>query len=232
MVPMKWLGLALLGVAAAAAACGGGRMPEHASGTSGGSGGTSGGSGGATTTSQTTGGSGGSIVLAGGAGGSVSGGGIPGTQISPTCNDPTIFFDINGDGPLQHFDASCTPRGHLVIGSLGPPPPPPPSPAAGILVLEACPGGLVSLRLQTTTSGGTWPGTATIADGSYSRGGVDYQLVAGTATVTVTSYQGMGGVIEGTFTAPFAPTSAADGGASLVLSGSFRVCHWYDEIIV
>jgi hypothetical protein len=61
---------------------------------------------------------------------------------------------------------------------------------------------------------------------------MQYQFIAGDGTVDVTLIEGVGGVIEGTFTGVFALGSAGDGGVSLVLSGNFRVCRGPDLIPV
>ena len=180
------------------------------------------GSGGAATTGTTAIGTGGT---SGTGGGLVGSGG--GTTTAPTCNDPTVFFDIEGDGPLQHFDMSCAPDGYVLhAGGAGPPPPPPPPPPTGWLVLEACPKGMaITLSLQANDA--SWPATGTIVSATYMSGGIQYQLFA-TGTVDVVTFGAVGEVIEGTFSAGFASTSGGDAGATLMLTGKFRVCRGPD----
>src|SRR5512133_2723580 len=49
----------------------------------------------------------------GGSGGSFAASTSTGT-VPAACDDATVFVDILGDGPNQHFDASCAPEGHLL----------------------------------------------------------------------------------------------------------------------
>lgn len=141
------------------------------------------------------------------------------------CTDSTIFFDIEGDGPLQHYDVSCKPDGYLVWPGGPKPPGPPPEPGKNLFV-NAC-STQASYHLTVTTDPQLWPASGSILSASYQRSGVTYSL-QGPGTIDVTSLGPVGGVIEGTFS-----VLVTDGGTStIMLTGKFRVCREPDQIPV
>jgi hypothetical protein len=205
--------LATVACACIALGCGSVVVPGDASGASSGSGGVD------TSTSAVS-------SSASGMGGNSSTGTFTssvttGTGGGAACNDATVFVEIVGDGPVQHFDASCAPEGHLVWPG-GPTPPGPPEPPT-YLSISACPlakgGGPFSIGAGYMM----WPGTSNNANASYLHAGAMYsETPASSGVLEVTKLEMVGGVIEGAFTVTVASKTA--GGMPIMLAGKFRVC--------
>jgi hypothetical protein len=216
--------LALLGGTALAAGCSTEIVSQHAAA---GAGGTSSAS---STASATT------ATGAGGEGGTsfvTSATASTGPIGDPACLGADLFFDILGDGAPQHFDASCSPRGHFDCGGPGgkPPPPPPPGkpppPPAGFLILSAC---TQNPPIELVATMNALPGSSTgAAVATYHAQGTGEAyttaLSPDAVEVVVTGYNDIGGVIEGSYKALVTRNSGDAGPDQLELSGQFRVCH-------
>jgi len=222
---MKKLVAFLLPAALAAACTSVETAPSNASGTATGTGGAA--SSGSGATSGSGGASAGSSGLAGGGGGLVtasssgsSGGG------GTSCAGLDTFIDVVGDGPLQHFTALCAntyvlgnPTGPVAFTPVG----------GGILptlVIVGCASAAQgSPELSITESSPSAPGTDDKASAAYVDATQAFwtSVAAGDVSVTLTHYEDVGGVVEGTYDA-----KVSQGGATKALSGSFRACHEYD----
>lgn len=220
--------LAGLGLAAAlAVGCNSSVLTTDATSTSG-----SGGAGGTTTSS-----SGG----AGGIGGAGGGGFISsssGSGAGPACGDGSVFVDIEGD-VFEHLDALCAPEGFLILGGgpgkppppKGPPPPPgPPQPLGGPLAIIGCPGAADQV-LNLSAQSDVWPAPGGQPTIQLTHDGVTY-LGQGSdgAVITVTLFEPVGGIIEGTFSGMVLPQGVNL--PPLKISGKFRVCHRPDVYAV
>lgn len=179
-----------------------------------------------------------SSAAASGAGGM---GGSGGSLVASTstgaepaaCNDATVFVDILGDGPNQHFDASCAPEGHINYpGGAKSPPPPGPPPPGSTLVINACPTapGLV-LILGGQSS--TWPASIANATVLYFHDGAEYDASpAESGALEVFTFEPVGGVIEGAFTATVAAKDPAGIPSKIQITGKFRICRGPDLVPV
>lgn len=131
---------------------------------------------------------------------------------APACPDPSVFFDIYVDGVQQVPDAGSRPVGHF-FGAI----PAPPQPPAGLLVVESGTQGPVAGSIEIEVQ---WPGMpgGTVR---YFRDGSSW---AGTNTLTVTSVGGVGGVIEGAYSAGLVEDLGSAPPSQLMVHGKFRVC--------
>jgi hypothetical protein len=157
------------------------------------------------------------------------------TGIQPaTCDGALSFVDILGDGPDQHFDASCAPTAELILagGPPSPPPGPPQPPQKGTLVINACPPAPVS-SLVISGFSDTWPASVTKLDITYSHDGAEYHGSAGGGSqLDVLTFEAVGGVVTGTFTATVIPVDPAGIPAKIQITGKFRVCRGPDYVPV
>lgn len=177
--------------------------------------------------SSTSGGDGGASATASGAGGgfvvSSSTGAPP-----PACNDATVFVDILGDGANQHYDASCAPEGHLLLPGGAKTPAGP----KGTLTITTCPLAANQILVLYGASD-TWP--ASIADASiiYYHDGAEYDVTpAGSGSLEVFTFEPVGGVIEGAFTATVASKDPTGNPGKIQINGKFRVCRGADWVPV
>jgi hypothetical protein len=206
-----------------AAGCGGQVIaPSQSSDATSGSGGAS------ATATATASGAGGMSGVGGSSVASTSTGG------APACNDPTVFVDILGDGPNQHVDASCAPEAHLTLpgGAKTPPPKQPPPPASGTLTVTACPlsPNLVLLLNGQSTS---WPASIANATIIYFHDGAEYdESPTESGALEVLTFEPVGGVIEGTFSATMTPKDPAGIPSKIQITGKFRVCRGPDWVPV
>jgi hypothetical protein len=181
---------------------------------------TAGGGGDASTSASGTGGAGGGFVV------SSSTGAPP----PPSCNDATVFVDIVGDGANQHYDASCSPEGHLLLP--GGAKTPGSGSGGGALTITTCP---LSANQVLVLYGGstTWPATINDATVYYYHDGAEYDASPGSgAELEVLTFEPVGGMIEGTFTAIVVPKDPSGNPAKIQITGKFRVCRGGDWIPV
>ena len=209
---MKWTGATLATFVTIAAGCGGTVITPSQS-------------------SNATSGNGGASAT--GAGGMSSAGGSfvvsSGTGPQPAvCNDPTVFLDILGDGANQHFDASCAPQGTLNLPGGAKTP----AGAPSTLVINACTTSS-SLVLVISGQSSDWPtslGNATII---YDHDGAEYDVSpAESGALEIVTFEPVGGVIEGAFTATVASKDPNGNPAKIQITGKFRVCRGPDSIPV
>ncbi len=163
----------------------------------------------------------------GGAGGSF----VASTSSGPqpiACNDPTVFLDILGDGASQHFDASCAPQGTLTLPGGAKTP----AGAPSTLVINACTTS-ESLVLVLSGQSSDWPtsiGNATII---YQHDGAEYDVSpAESGALEIVTFEPVGGVIEGAFTATVASKDPAGNPGKIQITGKFRVCRGPDSVPV
>jgi hypothetical protein len=131
----------------------------------------------------------------------------------PSCDPTTDVVEIDGDGPVQHYDVSCGPSAGTT-GFLCDP---------AHLTIIACTKGPSSQVLFI--DGGLWanyPGQTANAIVSYLRNGVGYGSTS--AMLNVTTAEAYGGLIAGTFTANVVPAGGADAGPPIALYGTFHLC--------
>ena len=157
-----------------------------------------------------------------GAGGSDGGADAGGGGAAP-CSDPTVFFEIDGDGDALRLGAECHPQGYLSHGGVplldgGTPP------TSDTLYLAACPTLTADTRIWIYAGSAAWPATSDHATVHYQKSGVNLdETPASGGTLDVTGLGDVGGVIEGSFSATVA-AKLGDGGAPLALTGTFRAC--------
>ena len=176
-----------------------------------------------------------SATGAGGTGGTMGVGGSfassTSTGVEPaTCDASLTFVDILGDGPDQHFGASCAPGAtlHLPGGAPSPPPGPPPAPQKGTLVVNACPSAPVSSFMIFGFSD-MWPASISSVHVIYYRNGAEYLASpSGGGQLDVLTFEAVGGVVTGTFTATVTPMDPAGIPAKIQITGKFRVCRGPD----
>lgn len=213
---MHWTRAALATLTTLALGCGGTVViPSQSSNA------TSGGDGGAasTSTASSTGGM-------GGAGGSVVASSSTGAP-PPACNDATVFVDIVGDGANQHYDASCAPEGHILQPGGAKTPF-----GGGTLTITTCPMKPNQVLVLSGASG-SWPATVNDATIYYYHDGAEYDASPGAGgQLEVVTFEAVGGVIEGAFTAIVVPKDPAGMPAKIQITGKFRVCRGADWIPV
>jgi hypothetical protein len=179
---------------------------------------TSGGDGGASATAGSTGGM-------GGAGGSFAVSSSTGAP-PPTCNDATVFVDILGDGANQHYDASCSPEGHILQPGGAKTPPSP----GGALTITTCSMGANQVLVLYAASA-SFPATVANPTIYYYHDSAEYDSTAASGgQLEVLTFEAVGGVIEGTFTTTVVPKDPAGMPAKIQITGKFRVCRgpdWY-----
>jgi hypothetical protein len=207
---MKWTGAALAAFITLAAGCGGTVVvPSQSSDSSSGSG-----NGGAGSSSS---GAGGSFTV------STSTGTQPGF-----CNDATVFFDIVGDGANQHFDASCSPEGHLSFPGGAKTPKGPPT----TLVLTPC-STSNSVVLSIAAESDAWPTNVSDVTFTYYHEGAEYDVsLPQSNALEVFTFESVGGVIEGAFTTTVTSKDPAGTPGKIQITGKFRVCRGPDLIPV
>lgn len=213
---MKWTGAALATFIAVAAGCGGTVVTPSQS-------------------SNSTSGNGGAGSTASGAGGMTGAGGgfvvstSTGTQ-PLACNDPTVFFDIVGDGANQHFDASCAPEGHMNFPGGAKTPNPP---DGSTLVLTPCTTSSSGSVLSIYAKADTWPTSLSDVSFIYFHDGAEYDVtMAQSDDLQVFTFEQVGGVIEGAFTTTVVSKDPAGNPAKIQIAGKFRVCRGPDLIPV
>ncbi len=199
-----------------------------------------------TTTSGNGGAAGSATATATGAGGTMGVGGSTmgvggsfmsstSTGVEPaTCDASLSFVDLVGDGPDQHFDASCGPLAWLLLpgGAPAPSPGPPPQPQQGTLVINACLTAPVS-SLVISGFSDTWPASITKVDIVYYHAGAEYHGSAGSGSqLDVLTFEAVGGVVTGTFSATVTPVDPAGIPAKIQITGKFRVCRGPDYMPV
>ncbi|MFT3767524.1 MAG: hypothetical protein QM820_18880 [Minicystis sp.] len=174
--------------------------------------------------SSGSGGSGGSITFSSSSSG--NGGAFHGTGGTSGCTDP--FIDVVGDGPAQHFTALCADT--YVLGN--PPGPVAYHPVGGgfieSLIITGCAStDAASPKLSLDVSAPSVPGTDTHATATYRNASQMTYSAAGAnaVSVTITVYEDVGGIVEGSYSAVFADDAPFPDKS---LSGTFRVCHEYD----
>jgi hypothetical protein len=212
---MHWTEAALATLTTLALGCGGTVITPSQSSSS-----TSGGEGGASATASSTGGMGG----AGGTFAVSSSTGAP----PPTCDEATVFVDILGDGANQHYDASCSPEGHLLLPGGAKTPPSP----EGTLTITTC-SMAANQVLVLNAAPMAWPATAANPNVYYYHDGAEYDASPGAgAKLEVLTFEPVGGVIEGTFTATVVPKNPSGIPAKIQITGKFRVCRGQDWLPV
>jgi hypothetical protein len=224
---MRWTGALFLftTLTTIALGCGGEAItPSQSSNTTSGNGGAAG-----SATASGAGGAGGTTGVGGSFASSTS------TGVEPaTCDGSMVFVDILGDGPDQHFDVNCAPAADLILpgGAPSPPPGPPPPPQKGTLVINACPLAPASSFVISGFSG-TWPASITTVDVFYYHNGAEYrESPGGGSQFEVLTFEAVGGVVTGTFTATVTPTDPAGIPAKIQITGKFRVCRGPDYVPV
>ena len=210
---MHWTRAALATLTTLALGCGGTVItPSQSSNTTSGDGGAS-----ATATSTGgTGGAGGSFAV------SSSTGAPP-----PACNDATVFVDIVGDGANQHHDASCAPEGHVLQPGGAKTPY-----GGGTLTITTCP--LATNQVLVLSAAQmSWPATAESPTIYYYHDGAEYDSTAAFGgQLEVFTFEAVGGVIEGAFTATVVPKDPAGTPSKIQITGKFRVCRGPDFVPV
>jgi hypothetical protein len=174
-----------------------------------------------------------SSATASGAGGMTSS--VASTSAGPepaVCDDPTVFVDILGDGANQHFDASCAPIATLTLpGGAKLPPPGPPSQGSTLAVV-ACSAASNPVLLVYGQSL-SWPGSISTAQIMYYHEGAEYdQAPTASGSLEVFTFEDVGGVVTGTFTATLVPKDPAGIPAQIKITGKFRVCRGPDVVPV
>jgi hypothetical protein len=145
----------------------------------------------------------------------------------PVCNDATVFVDILGDGANQHYDASCAPEGHVLQPGGAKTPSP-----GGTLTITTCSQG-ASQVLVLSVAQMSWPATAESPTIYYYHNGAEYDATAAFGgQLEVVTFEAVGGVIEGAFTATVVPKDPAGMPAKIQITGKFRVCRGADWIPV
>ncbi|MEP7126633.1 MAG: hypothetical protein ABJE95_37220 [Byssovorax sp.] len=178
------------------------------------------GSGGASATASST-------ASTGGAGGSVVASSSTGAP-PPTCNNATVFVDILGDGANQHYDASCAPEGHLSLPGGAKTPPSP----GGSLTITTCPLAANQILVLYGASG-DWPAAISDAMIIYYHDGAEYDVSpAQSGALEIVTFEPVGGVIEGAFTATVAAKDPSGNPNKIQITGKFRVCRGADWVPV
>jgi hypothetical protein len=145
------------------------------------------------------------------------------TGASDPCADGgPFFFRIDGDGPTQTFETGGrSPPPYCSLEAFRYPI------GAHLACGEGC-GGDEAVWACATADGGARTIFGDMSSFQYVDANGHTWL--GPASVTYSApWSAIGTPVEGTFTAPLILASAPDSGATLTLSGSFRVCHAYDS---
>jgi hypothetical protein len=136
---------------------------------------------------------------------------------SPCAGAGDVFVEVTGDGPMQTYQAGCA---YSTV------------PYGGSQFI----GGEGSSTQQSVVTGCAPPSTLTITSWLLDAGDTDAATLVydnrdggawrGSGTLHIARWPPVGGALEGSYNGLVAPL--ADGGASLGLSGTFRVCHAFD----
>jgi hypothetical protein len=136
---------------------------------------------------------------------------------SPCADAGDLFVEVTGDGPVQTYQAGCA---YSTV------------PYGGSQFV----GGEGSSAQQSVVTGCAPPSTLTIASWLLDAGDTDAATLMyddrdggtwrGSGTLHIARWSPVGSALEGSYSGLVA--ALADGGPSLGLSGSFRVCHAYD----
>ncbi len=136
---------------------------------------------------------------------------------SPCADAGDLFLEVTGDGPMQTYQAGCA---YTTV------------PYGGSQFI----GGEGSSNQQSVVTGCAPPSMLTITSSLLDAGDTDAAVLVyedrdggaqrGSGTLHIARWSPVGSVLEGSYTGLVA--MLADGGPSLGLSGSFRVCHAVD----